>query len=98
MEMDIALEVSERDSSLIFVLSGSKTWCCGTVFVTLMFPVDFENGDSSMGVEALSLVIDDGESKENDCERMRTFGLGVRGGTARRAAMMADGAIQYTRT
>lgn len=54
----------------------------------LMLPVDFENGDSSMGVEALSLVIDEGESNENDCERMRTFGLGVRGGAARRAAMI----------
>jgi hypothetical protein len=54
----------------------------------LMLPVDFENGDSSMGVEALSLVIDEGESKENDCERMRTFGLGVRGGAAKRAAMV----------
>lgn len=54
----------------------------------LMLPVDFENGDSSMGVDALSLVIDEGESKENDCERMRTFGLGVRGGAIRRAAMI----------
>lgn len=56
--------------------------------MTLMLPVDLEKGDSSIGVEALSLVIDDGESKENDCERMRTFGLGVRGGAARTAAMM----------
>ena len=54
----------------------------------LMLPVDLEKGDSSMGVEALSLVIDEGESKENDCERMRTLGLGVRGGAARRAAMI----------
>jgi hypothetical protein len=53
-----------------------------------MLPVDLEKGDSSIGVEALSLVIDDGESKENDCERMRTFGLGVRGGAVRTAAMM----------
>lgn len=54
----------------------------------LMLPVDFENGDSSIGVEAWSLVIDEGESKENDCERMRTLGLGVRGGAASRAAIM----------
>jgi len=27
VDMDIALEESERDSSLIFVLRGSKTWC-----------------------------------------------------------------------
>lgn len=92
VEMDMALEESESDSSLILVLSGSRTWCCGTVFLMLMLPVDFENGDSSTGVEAPSLVMDDGESNENDCERMRTFGLGVRGGAARRAAMTAEGA------
>ena len=62
--------------------------------MVLILPVDFEKGDSPMGVEALSLLIDDGESKENDCERMRTFGLGVRGGAARRAAMMAAGPTQ----
>ena len=55
-----------------------------------MLPVDLENGDSSMGVEAFSLMIDEGESKENDCERMRTLGLGVRGGAAKRAAMIAE--------
>ena len=95
-EIDMALEESDSDSSLIFVLSGSRTWCCGTVFAMLILPVDLENGDSSIGVDALSLVIDDGESKENDCERMRTFGLGVRGGAARRAAITADGAKQCT--
>lgn len=60
----------------------------------LILPVDLEYGDSSMGVEALSLVIDDGESKENDWERMRTFGLGVRGGAAKSAAMMASSVRQ----
>lgn len=58
----------------------------------LMLPVDLENGVSSIGVDALSLVIEDGESKENDCERMRTFGLGVRGGGTNSAAMVADSA------
>lgn len=60
-----------------------------------MLPVDLENGDSSMGVEALSLLIDEGESNENDCERMRTFGLGVRGGAARRAAIMTKWVTDY---
>lgn len=92
VEMDIALEESERDSSLILVLSGRRTWCCGIAFAMLMLPVDLEYGDSSIGVDALSLVIEDGESKENDCDRMRTFGLGVRGGGAKRAAMSADSA------
>lgn len=89
VDMDMALEASESDSSLILVRSGSKTWCRGTALVMLILPVDLESGDSSIGVEALSLVIDDGESKENDCERMRTFGLGVRGGAASRAAIIA---------
>jgi hypothetical protein len=38
-------------------------------------PVDLEKGDSSIGV---TLIRDEGESK--DCDRMRTFGDGVRGG------------------
>lgn len=92
VEMDVALDESESESSLILVLSGRRTWCCGTVFAMLMLPVDLENGDSSIGVDALSLTIEDGESKENDCDRMRTFGLGVRGGGARRPAMIAESA------
>jgi hypothetical protein len=32
--------------------------------------------------------MEEGESKEKDCGRMRTFGLGVRGGTVRKVAMM----------
>lgn len=96
VEIDMALEESESDSSLILVLSGRRTWCCGTALLTLMLPVDLENGDSSIGVEALSLVIDEGESKENDCERMRTFGLGVRGGAEKSAAIMNAGTKQRT--
>ena len=38
-------------------------------------PVDFEYGESSIGV---TLIRDEGESK--DCDRMRTLGEGVRGG------------------
>lgn len=66
VEIDMALLVSDIDSSLILVLSGRRTCCWGTVFAILMLPVDFEYGESSIGVDALSLVIDDGESKEND--------------------------------
>jgi hypothetical protein len=89
VEMDIALlEESDNDSSLIFVRSGRSTWCCGTARVTLMAPVDLEKGYSSIGVVALRRVMEEGESKEKDCGRMRTFGLGVRGGTVRKVAMM----------
>jgi hypothetical protein len=41
----------------------------------LIEPVDFEYGESSIGV---TLIRDEGESK--DCDRMRTLGEGVRGG------------------
>jgi hypothetical protein len=85
---DEALDASEViDSSLIFVWSGknalagrrspcssdSSACCSDTALVTIV-PVDFEKGDSSIGV---TLIRDEGESK--DCDRMRTFGEGVRG-------------------
>ena len=69
-EMDIALleeeSAEERDSSLIFVRSGSSTWCCGTARVTLMAPVDLEKGYSSIGVPAVRRVSEEGEEKEKD--------------------------------
>lgn len=84
-----ALDASERmDSSLILVWSGSSstltgrivpcsaalmTSCLGSVMIA---PVDFEHGDSSMGVTVMRE--EDGES--NDCARILTLGDGVLGG------------------
>jgi hypothetical protein len=93
-EEEEAVEASDIDSSLILVLRGSRTWCCGLAFATLMLPVDFEKGASSRGVEAPSREMDEGESKEKDWERMRTRGEGVRGGADSSAAIMAGGAEQ----
>jgi len=84
------LESSDSmDSSLILVCSGrstltGRTVLCSAPLISSCFikvlvaivPVDFEYGDSSMGV---TLTRDEGESKDSDL--IRTFGDGVRGGT-----------------
>lgn len=86
---DEALDPTESiDSSLIFVFSGKRTLTgfrsvrsavartsSREKLLPTMAPVDFEKGDSSIGV---TLMRDEGESK--DCARMRTLGDGVRGG------------------
>jgi hypothetical protein len=86
---DEALDPIESiDSSLIFVFNGKSTLTgfksmCSAVPITslrakvspMIAPVDFEKGDSSIGV---TLMRDEGESKL--CARMRTLGDGVRGG------------------
>ena len=83
-----ALELSDRmDSSLILVWRGSSTLTgriapCSAALMTsclgsdMIAPVDFEHGDSSMGVTVMRE--EEGESK--DCARILTFGDGVLGG------------------
>jgi hypothetical protein len=91
---DASLDASDMmDSSLIFVWSGKSTLmgCTSPCSITLspsrkgtsMVPVDLEKGDTSIGV---MLMREEGELK--DCERMRTFGDGVRGGGAIVVAML----------
>jgi hypothetical protein len=92
---DEALDVSDSiiESSLILVWSGTSILIGRSVGCSEFFmwekcmgasaPVDFEHGDSSIGV---TLIRDEGESK--DCERMRTLGEGVRGGTATVVAIL----------
>lgn len=86
-----ALDVSESmDSSLILVCRGSRI-LMGRIAGTLRFEkdlvamalVDFEHGDSSIGV---TLIREEGESK--DCDRMRTLGDGVLGGAMVVAMLM----------
>lgn len=99
---ELALMSSDSiDSSLIFVCNGRSTLMgrtvpsaplnpfCFTKALVAMVPVDFEHGDSSIGV---TLMRDEGESK--DCDLMRTFGDGVRGGTMI-AAIFSDQCKAY---